>query len=196
MKPPRLHFQASVSFWISLSSNIEHPGSNHQSYFTNFHLHILSRTGKYVTQKLYKKLCVCSKFNLHQWRLPKATALQLETHFWISPQSRNSLHLSTWALCKTCWDYVTGNLPHIFFLLEPPCPAICHTGQENNLFLGGMAPAWQGHWGQAQGREWAQEFSDVGSVWLVLNLSFLYLTLGKLISADTLRHKIVPNMDY
>lgn len=100
-------------------------------------------------------------------------------------------------LYKTCWDCATS---HPFFLLESPCPAICHAGQENNLFWAWRAPAWQGQRGQAQGEKQAQEFSDIGSACLmtppelVFNLSFLYLTLGELLSADRLRHKISPNM--
>lgn len=51
-----------------------------------------------------------------------------------------------------------------------------------------------------RGRNEHRNFSDVGSACLVtppelvFNLSFLYLTLGELLSADRLRHKISPNM--
>lgn len=191
-----------LAFWIPLSSNTENPGSKHHSCFTHFHLHFLFRTEKHGSQKTAKSCLFATKF-LHTGVLCACacvhvgvqTAFQLETHCWISLESRKSL-------------YKTISVRHIGIMLpvicltsffcQSPCPAVCHAGRENNLFWAGRAPAWQGQWGQAQGKKQAQEFSDVGSVCLMappaLNLGFLYLTSGKLLSADTLRHKITPNM--
>lgn len=134
-------------------------------------------------------VCVCMRA-----RVCAQATLQLQTHCWISPESRKSLYkrhagIMLPVICLTS-----------VFLPESPCPAVCHAGWENNLFWAGRAPAWQEQRGQAQGKKKAREFSDVGSACLmpppelVLNLSFLYLTLGKLLSADTVRHKITPNM--
>lgn len=125
-------------------------------------------------------------------RVCAQATLQLETHCWISPESRKSLYkrhagIMLPVICLTS-----------VFLPESPCPAVCHAGRENNLFWAGRAPAWQEQRGQAQGKKKAREFSDVGSACLMpppelaLNLSFLYLTLGKLLSADTVRHKKNP----
>lgn len=192
-----------LAFCISFSSNTENPGSKHHSHFTHFHSHFLFRSEERGSQKTAQSCLFAIKFLpkgvlcMHvRRRVCVQTTVQLETHCWISPESRKSLYKSISV------RHIGIMLPVIcltsVFLLAPPCPAVCHAGRENNLFWAWKAPAWQGQQGQAQGKKQAREFSDVGSVCLmppsVLNLSFLYLTSGKLLSADTHRHKITPNM--
>lgn len=202
---PKHKFQVTASklllaFCIPLSSNTENPGSKHHSCLPHFHLHLLFRTEKCGLQKPHEAVCSQRGFSTRVFgvcvcmraRVCAQATLQLETHCWISPESRKSLYkrhagIMLPVICLTS-----------VFLPESPCPAVCHAGRENNLFWAGRAPAWQEQRGQAQGKKKAREFSDVGSACLMpppelaLNLSFLYLTLGKLLSADTVRHKKNP----
>lgn len=102
---PKHKFQVTASklllaFCISLSSNTENPGSKHHSCLPHFHLHLLFRTEKCGLQKPHKAVClqrgsstrvfgvcVCTRA-----RVCVQATLQLETHCWISPESRKSLY--------------------------------------------------------------------------------------------------------
>jgi len=81
-----------------------------------------------------------------------------------------------------------------------PSRLSCRSGEQPVPSREGSCLAGTTGSGPREGTGEAREFSDVGLVCLmpppelVLNLSFLYLTLGKLSSADTVRHKITPNM--
>lgn len=157
-KTPRLHFPSLLTFCISLSSNTENPGSKHHSCFTHFHFHVLSRIEKYGVQKTAHKV-VCLQQISFASVLGICVSICLETHSWISLDSRSSFYqnIST----RHARVYVTGYMFHVLFvclfvLSESACPATLHAGWKNNLFLKGMAPTCQGQSGWAKGKKPAQ----------------------------------------
>lgn len=168
-------------------------GANGTSVFTHFHLHFLVQNWKMWIAKIAQSCSQQSSFTpvFCACMCTRAcacvqTTCQLETHWWSSPESGMYPY-------KNIFTRHVGIMLPVICLKsslspppprpETPCPAACHAGQENNLFWAGRSPASQEEQGQAQGKKQAWEFSDVGSVCLkpppelVLNLSFLYLTL-------------------
>lgn len=112
-KTPRLHFPSLLTFCISLSSNTENPGSKHHSCFTHFHFHVLSRIEKYGVQKTAHKV-VCLQQISFASVLGICVSICLETHSWISLDSRSSFYqnIST----RHARVYVTGYMFHVLFV--------------------------------------------------------------------------------